>query len=334
MIQVSNNIQSINNEEWNKLLFCSSTTSFFQSKSCYDFYASLSFMEPFVYAVKEKDILKGVIVGYLQKENNTIKHYFTRRAIIPGGILLSDDISKQALESLLIHCKNALLKKAIYIECRNYTDFSKYKSVFIQSGFDYLPHLNFYVDCTDVNAMNKSMSTSKLRQIKKSIKSGAEIVIADSEKQIEDFYMILKDLYTVKVKTPLFPKEYFMVFFKQKIGIYLLVQYQEEIIAGIMCPILENKVIYEMFVAGKDRVHKDIYPSILATYAAMKYASEHNIKRFDFMGAGKPDEAYGVREFKAKFGGELVEHGRFLCVLHPLLYQIGKIGVKILKKIR
>jgi len=190
------------------------------------------------------------------------------------------------------------------------------------------------VDCTDVNAMNKSMSTSKLRQIKKSIKSGAEIVIADSEKQIEDFYMILKDLYTVKVKTPLFPKEYFMAFFKQKIGIYLLVQYQKEIIAGIMCPILENKVIYEMFVAGKDRVHKDIYPSILATYAAMKYASEHNIKRFDFMGAGKPDEAYGVREFKAKFGGELVEHGRFLCVLHPLLYQIGKIGVKILKKIR
>jgi len=182
--------------------------------------------------------------------------------------------------------------------------------------------------------MNKNMSASKLRQIKKSIKSGAEIVIADSEKQIEDFYMILKDLYTVKVKTPLFPKEYFMVFFKQKIGIYLLVQYQEEIIAGIMCPILENKVIYEMFVAGKDRVHKDIYPSILATYAAMKYASEHNIKRFDFMGAGKPDEAYGVREFKAKFGGELVEHGRFLCVLHPLLYQIGKIGVKILKKIR
>ena len=176
-------INDIDYNQWVSLVFNSPTSSYFQSKACYDFYASLSFMEPFVYAVKEKDILKGVIVGYLQKENNTIKHYFTRRAIIPGGILLSDDISKQALESLLTHCKNALLKKAIYIECRNYTDFSKYKSVFIQSGFDYLPHLNFYVDCTDVNVMNKNMSASKLRQIKKSIKSGAEIVIADSEKQ-------------------------------------------------------------------------------------------------------------------------------------------------------
>jgi lipid II:glycine glycyltransferase (peptidoglycan interpeptide bridge formation enzyme) len=52
------------------------------------------------------------------------------------------------------------------------------------------------------------------------------------------------------------------------------------------------------------------------------------------MGAGKPDEAYGVRDFKAKFGGKLVEHGRFLFVCKPLLYKIGILGVKILKKIK
>jgi lipid II:glycine glycyltransferase (peptidoglycan interpeptide bridge formation enzyme) len=49
------------------------------------------------------------------------------------------------------------------------------------------------------------------------------------------------------------------------------------------------------------------------------------------MGAGKPDEAYGVRDFKAKFGGKEVEHGRFLCVTKTLLYRIGKLGVAILK---
>jgi lipid II:glycine glycyltransferase (peptidoglycan interpeptide bridge formation enzyme) len=52
------------------------------------------------------------------------------------------------------------------------------------------------------------------------------------------------------------------------------------------------------------------------------------------MGAGKPDEAYGVRDFKAKFGGKEVEHGRFLCVTKPLLYNIGVLGVKILKKLK
>jgi lipid II:glycine glycyltransferase (peptidoglycan interpeptide bridge formation enzyme) len=49
------------------------------------------------------------------------------------------------------------------------------------------------------------------------------------------------------------------------------------------------------------------------------------------MGAGKPDEPYGVRDFKAEFGGELVERGRFLCIRKPLLYKIGTLGVKWLK---
>ena len=54
---------------------------------------------------------------------------------------------------------------------------------------------------------------------------------------------------------------------------------------------------------------------------------------FDMMGAGKPDEDYGVRDFKARFGGKLVEEGRFVHIAHPLLYKIGKWGVKLLKKI-
>jgi len=49
------------------------------------------------------------------------------------------------------------------------------------------------------------------------------------------------------------------------------------------------------------------------------------------MGAGKPDESYGVREFKAKFGGNLVEHGRFEMIFNKYLYHIGIIGVKFLK---
>ena len=52
------------------------------------------------------------------------------------------------------------------------------------------------------------------------------------------------------------------------------------------------------------------------------------------MGAGKPDEEYGVRDFKAEFGGELVEHGRFLCITKSVLYQIGVIGINTLKKIK
>jgi lipid II:glycine glycyltransferase (peptidoglycan interpeptide bridge formation enzyme) len=50
------------------------------------------------------------------------------------------------------------------------------------------------------------------------------------------------------------------------------------------------------------------------------------------MGAGKPDIPYGVRDFKMAFGGQLVEHGRFLCIHKPLLYWIGRLAVKWIKR--
>jgi lipid II:glycine glycyltransferase (peptidoglycan interpeptide bridge formation enzyme) len=72
----------------------------------------------------------------------------------------------------------------------------------------------------------------------------------------------------------------------------------------------------------------------MATYAAMEYALLNGMALFDFMGAGSPDEAYGVREFKSRFGGEEVEHGRFILILNPIMYSVGKIGLKILAKIK
>ena len=176
------------------------------------------------------------------------------------------------------------------------------------------------------------MSESRRRQIKKAIKSGVEIIEAQSQDDVIAYYEILKDLYINKVKTPLFPVEFFLSFFDNSFGKYLLVKYEGKIIGGIMCPILKARTIYEWFVCGLDEQYKNQYPSVMATYAAIEYANSNNISCFDFMGAGKPDEAYGVRDFKARFGGEMVEHGRYICVRKPLLYNIGKLGVKLLKK--
>ena len=86
--------------------------------------------------------------------------------------------------------------------------------------------------------------------------------------------------------------------------------------------------------SGEDGVYPHVFPSCYATYAGIRYAAEHGCARFDMMGAGKPDEAYGVRDFKAKFGGAEVEHGRFLCITKPILYKIGVLGVTLLKKLK
>lgn len=332
-IKNTNKIFEINFTQWEQLLLKSSRPSFFQTKTCYDFYSSLSFLDPFIFSVTESDVLKGIIVGYIQKDKVPTKQYFTKRAIIPGGLLLADDISDSALESLLNFCKRKLHKEAIYIECRNFNSYSKLKNIFELCEFKYIPHLNFHIDTTSLEIVNNNIGKSRKRDIKLSLREGAVVIDNPSLEEVKAFYLILEDLYKQRIKTPLFPWIFFEKLFTSTMGKFMLVKYKDQIIGGTICVGLENKVLYEMFACGLDGKFKNIYPSTLATWAGIEYAATHNYYRFDMMGAGKPDESYGVRDFKAKFGGELVEHGRFLCILHPLLYQIGKFGLSILKRI-
>jgi lipid II:glycine glycyltransferase (peptidoglycan interpeptide bridge formation enzyme) len=176
------------------------------------------------------------------------------------------------------------------------------------------------------------MSEQRIRQVKKAVKNGVEISEAQSEQEIRDWYHILSQLYREKVHTPLFTEEFFLEFYRNGWGKYLMVKLEGKVIGGMMCPILKSKAIYEWYVCGLDEEYRDQYPSVMATYAAIEYAKTNALPLFDFMGAGKPDIPYGVRDFKMEFGGELLEHGRFLCVRKPLLYWIGKMGMRLLKR--
>ena len=331
-MRIIDNINEIDTQQWEQLLRSSRTKSFFQTHSCYDLYAvNKSFMQPFFIGIEDDGVLKGVIVGYIQSDGGIIKRFLSRRAIINSGPLLADDISDEALMLLLNHCKKRLQGKAIYVEFRNFEDYSCYKNLFQRCGFKYVPHLNFHIDTSSEEVINQNLGKSRKRDIRTSFRDGAEIVENPTMDDLCQFYDILNDLYVNKVKTPLYPRSFFEHLFQQPYSTFLLVRLNGKIIGGTVCVTLPGHAVYEWFACGEDGVYKNIYPSTVATYAAIQYAAKNGYHHFDMMGAGKPDESYGVREFKAKFGGQLVEHGRFLAVINPLLYEIGKMGVKIMK---
>ena len=325
-------------EQWQALIESSPTATWFQSPEAYQFYASLpNEMKPFAVGVTEDNCLLGVVVGYITQEKNALKQFFTRRAIIVGGPLLAPNISEEALTVLLKAVTNTnrqwpIANSPIYIETRNFNDYSRWKSVFEANGFAYQPHLNFHIDTTSAELVESQLGKNRKRDIKTSIRDGATIIENPTIEQVRSYYQLLKQLYTTKIKTPLFSLHFFEQLYAQPGGRFILVELNGEIIGGTVCVELPGKCLYEWFVCGRDGEWKSIFPSSLATYAGIRYAADHGCSRFDMMGAGKPDEAYGVRDFKARFGGEQVEHGRFLCVRKPLLYAIGKLGVKILKK--
>ena len=59
----------------------------------------------------------------------------------------------------------------------------------------------------------------------------------------------------------------------------------------------------------------------------------NNFSKFDFGGAGNLKENRGIREYKLKFGGELIEIGRIHYISKPVHYNLGKLGFSILKNL-
>ena len=307
--------------------------SIFQQQGFYRFLEATEFLEPFRFSVQRAGREVGAIQGFIQKDGSRVKQFFSRRAIINGGPWLAEDIRETELENLLRQCIDGLKRRAIYIETRNYSDYSQFRPTFEKLGFVYEPHYDYQVELSDGNAWEGRMESSRRRFVKSSFQQGAVIVANPTREDVKGFYTVLQDLYRKRIKKPLFPLSFFLQLLNTVFCKYILVEYQQEIIGGMLC-VFDDDSVYEWFVCGKDGCYPKIYPSTLATWAAIRFAAEHGFKRFDMMGAGAPgDGGYGVREFKAKFGGELVEYGRFVYVCSRPLYNIGKAAVSIMKKL-
>ena len=320
----------VDKQKWADFVCCHPDGNIFQTPEMYDLYGYTRHYEPvFLAVINQKAEILGILLAVIQKEYSGVLGKFTARSIIHGGPLIKDD-DPDVLAFLLKKYGKIVKKKAIYSQLRNFRDWGELKEIFQKNRCEYLEHLNFIVDCRNSGNIKEAVSKSKLRQIKKSKKEGARIIEPQTLKQVRDFYELLERLYKVKIKKPLPDWSFFEIFYLSKnVGRYFLIEYKSKIIGGIMCPIFNKKAIYEWFVCGLDGRYKGIYPSILATWAVIDYANANDIDVFDFMGAGKPDQSYGVRDFKSKFGGELVNYGRFEKIHRPVLMQIGKFGFKL-----
>lgn len=329
-------INNIDHKEWSRLVQSSSTGTWFQRPEAFDFFASMpELFKPFVVGLENEGALLCVCVGYVTVEKSAFKQMLTRRAIIVGGPVIANDATDAEVTELMCAVRKQLQAQEIYVETRNFNDYSRWKEAFAKAGFSYEPHLNFHVH-TDQGweAVEENIGKHRKKYIRLSFRDGASIEENPSIEQVRAYYDILLDLYKTKVKMPLQPWEFFEKLYHCPSCKYLLVMFDGQVVGGSICMLLPGHGVYEWYACGKDGVFKNIHPSSVTKYAGMKYACDNGYAVFDMMGAGKPDEEYGVRDFKAEFGGELVEHGRFLCVTKPLLYKIGVMGVKILKKIK
>lgn len=311
--------EQINRAQWDELSHTARLSTWFQSPDCHDLYASAAGMEAFAFGAQAHDRLAAVAVGYVTPDSGLMRH-LSRRAIIQGGMLIADCCPQSAVTQLLVHLRRQL-SDTIYIELRNFNDYSAYRTAFEAAGFDYRPHYDIHVSTKSDDDILSALSESKRRQYRKALGNGVNCSASTDENDLREFYALLRHHYMTHVRRPLMGYGFFKKIVTDGYGTFLCVKSADKkVIGGMIC--VGKRYLFEWYISGSD-TGQHLYPSVVATTTALLLAKERGYERFDFMGAGEPGVEYGVRDFKMKFGGQLLELGRYIHINKPLRYRLG-----------
>jgi serine/alanine adding enzyme len=321
----------INKEKWSDFVSNHPLGNAFQIPEMYQVYKSEKYYEPIiVVCIDEKEGICGLIMSVVQREYGGILGKLSSRSIIWGAPLIKDN-NKEILNLLLEEYDRIVKSKAVYTQIRNLWDTDNFKSEFEKRGYIFEDHLNILIDLTkNEDTLWSDIYSRRRSQINKSERQGVTIKIFNDYDEIAKSYNILKDVY-IRAKLPFPGKEYFKTantVLGEKGYLKFFGAFAENKIIGVMYLLCYNDRTYEWYIGSYFEFMK-IHPNDLIIWEIFKWSKNNHYKIFDFGGAGKPDVEYGVREYKKKFGGKIVNLGRYQKVHNKMLMNISVFGFKI-----
>ena len=261
----------------------------------------------------------------------------TTRSIVYGGPLCrNDDEGRAALGALLSTYEASVGRRSLLTEFRNLSDLSSLRPVFEACGYVYEDHLNFLVDLDRTpEDVLQGIRTKARKAIRKGIRDGHVVVGEVTDRaEMEDWYDLLHRTYR-HASVPLADRSLFDAAFDilrpARMAKLLLARVDD---APVACSAeLPYKDTIFGWYGGSDRAYSRFLPNELLTWHVLEWGANSHARVYDFGGAGRPDQEYGVREFKAKFGGELVNFGRYVRVHAPVRMRVSTAGYHVYQRL-
>jgi serine/alanine adding enzyme len=323
-------VQTLPVEKWKCFVDQHSNGNIFHTPEMYEVFCRARNHEPDLWAALSGDRVLALLLPVQIHLLPGLLRPLTTRAIAYGSVLYAQDQDgKEGLEKLLIAYRQSMKKKSLFIEMRNLYDLSAIQELLGNCQYSYVDYLNYLVDTSlPVDQVWNNIHKSAQKNISKALnKKQFEVIEAQDASQIENCYRILKKTYA-NAHIPLadftmFEAAFNILYPKNMVRFLLGRADGQDVAASVV--LLYKDVIYGWY-RGFDRAYASYLPNDLMVWDMLKWGAENQYHIFDFGGAGRPDEKYGPREFKAKFGGKQVNFGRNICVHSSNLLRISKWG--------
>jgi hypothetical protein len=260
----------------------------------------------------------------------------TSRSIVFGGILTVDtEEARKALPLVLEEYKRTSGQRSVFTELRNVSQATELQPLLQSSGFTYEDHLNYLIPLDhSPETVFSRIGKRTQRNIRHGLNRGlVRVEEVNSHMDLEQACTLLRKTYQAAhvplADSSLFESAY--EYLSPKGMCMVTIARVGNAPAATSFELLYKDVIYGWY-GGMDREYGSYVPNELLMRSILCWGSEQGFRCYDFGGAGKPGEEYGVRDFKAKFGGDLVCYGRNTWVPHPFLMSFCKAGYQVLRR--
>lgn len=328
--------KSPNRNKWEEYVNEHPKGNIFQTPFMYDVYNSTPLYKSGVIAIEdESENILGLMVYVLIGESG-VKSFFSTRSIITGGPIVKND-NGEYIQILLNHYVKKINKsKTIYTEIRNLVNVKETHNAFANAKFVYQDHLTVHVNLNQpIEVMQKALHKKKVDGIRRATNKNVKIKDITINNGFDLAFELIQNTYK-RINLP--APDYKLFSSAAEImpkHVKFLGAYVGEKLIGCRVYLIYKDVIFDWYAANdRDSAYNSFHANDLLDWSAMLWAKDNNFKLYDFAGAGKPGKDYKVRDYKLRFGGILLNFGRYHYFHKPLLYKVGVWGIKLYKYIR
>jgi serine/alanine adding enzyme len=285
--------------------------------------------------------------GHVPRLARGVTRTLTARAVAYGGAACAaGDAGRRALVELLAAYRQEA-GHVLFTEVRHVCDVPAARTALREAGFAHEGHLNYLIRLDRTEAeLWAALSRSARQRIRSGERKGVEVNVVGAPPgrstpggrgeidRVGEAYRLLEVVYR-RARVPLADRSLFDA------ALSVLGPRQ---MCRLVVARLGGKVIGARFVlvhsgritdwyAGSDRSFAAMSPNEVLVWHVLRWGRERGCDLFDFGGAGRPGEPYGPREFKAKFGGELVDFGRDVLVHTPMRLRLSRAGYGLTRRL-
>ena len=332
-------VNSVEEEIWRDFLKANPQSNIFHTPEMFEVFNQAQGYKPDSWFIlnRSNNLLAIFLPVYVTLFDGLLKR-FTTRAVSFGSILYEPGSEgENAIKFLLEKYCKKINGQILFTELRNLSDQNEIQGILNDCGYYYEDHLNYLINLNcSAEDLLKSFGKRTRKRIRRALKQ-QKVIVKDLENfdELELSYKLINKSYS-SANVPLADFSLFKAAFdilSPKGMVKFLVSWVDDTAVAASAELIYKDTIYGWY-GGVDRGFSEFVPNELLMWHILKWGAENGFRLYDFGGAGKPDEEYGVRDFKAKFGGELVCYGRNTLIHAPIRLAVSKFGYEIYRRLR